>query len=100
MSNDLNKTELVALVCEYENLIDWLFAQLLVKPAVEVVEKPGRKEEVLALLVAHKKIAIPMIAKLVGISERNVSSQLSYLRKDGHLIGADSRGWKVYEGKK
>ena len=66
---------------------------------VQVVEKPGRKEEVLALLKSHGKISIPTIAKLVGISERNVSSQLSYLRKDGYLIGADSRGWKVYEGK-
>ena len=69
------------------------------EPEVQVVEKPGRKDEVLALLKKHDKISIPMIAKLVGISERNVSSQLSYRRKDGYLIGADSRGWKVYEGK-
>ena len=96
---ELSKTELVAIVCEYEELIDSLYAQLRSKPEAIVVEKPGRKDEVLALLIGHKKISIPAIAKAVGISERNVSSQLSYLRKDGHLIGADSRGWKVYEGR-
>jgi biotin operon repressor len=85
---------LEALIVDMLETIDCLDHE----PETVVVEKPGRKDEVLALLIAHKKISIPQIAKSVGISERNVSSQLSYLRKDGHLIGADSRGWKVYEG--
>ena len=62
-----------------------------------VVEKPGRKDEVLAILQRGKHVTVSQIAKEVGISERNVSSQMSYLRKDGHNIATDSRGAKFLE---
>ena len=68
-----------------------------IEAKVVTVEKPGRKSEVLALLQSHTAISIPQMAKTLGITERNISSQLSYLRKDGHLIGTNSRGWKVLE---
>lgn len=62
-----------------------------------IVEKTGRKDEVLRLLKEHTAISIPAMAKALGINERNISSQLSYLRKDGYLIGTNSRGWKFLE---
>ena len=78
-----------------------LLAMQKLKEAVDakpiIVEKPGRKDEVLRLLKEHTAISIPAMAKALGINERNVSSQLSYLRKAGYLIGTNSRGWKVLE---
>lgn len=59
--------------------------------------KPGRKEEVLEVLMSKGKVAVADIAKAVGISARNVSSQLSYLRRDGYAIGTDSKGRKFIE---
>jgi len=111
---ELNKAELVALVCEHEEHIDALYAQLKAAASqietmytmlneaetkVVVVEKPGRKDEVLAILKEGKHVSVAMLAKRVGISERNISSQMSYLRKDGWLIATDSRGNKFLEGK-
>lgn len=72
-----------------------LYDKIKEKPTV--VTKPGRKAEVLALLQSHAAISIPAMAKALGITERNISSQLSYLRADGYLIGTNSRGWKVLE---
>jgi len=57
----------------------------------------GRKEQVLAVLKEHGHITVQKIAKLVGISDKNVSSQLTALRKAGHAIGTDSRGFKFLE---
>jgi len=55
--------------------------------------KDGRKEQVLAILKAGP-ITVGGIATRVGISARNVSSQLTYLRKDGHEICTSSTGKK------
>ena len=44
-----------------------------------------RKAEVLALLEEAPHSIVSMAEKL-GISEKNVSSQLTYLRKDGYTI--------------
>ena len=59
----------------------------------------GRKKEVLDILieVGKKGIKIKEIGDRIGISERNVSSQLSYLRKDGYNIGSKSNGNKYLE---
>lgn len=59
--------------------------------------KPGRKEEVLEVLETKGKVSVADISKIVGISARNVSSQLSYLRRDGVNIGTDSKGRKFIE---
>ena len=44
-----------------------------------------RKDEVLALLEVEP-MSIDAIAEKLGINKKNVSSQLSYLRKDGYQI--------------
>lgn len=59
--------------------------------------KPGRKSEVLEYLQKHGHVRVRDIAITLGISERNVSSQMTYLRKDGHCIATDSRGYKFLE---
>jgi predicted transcriptional regulator len=51
----------------------------------------GRKAEVKAIL-EQGRISIEDIAKKVGVTTRNVSSVLSYLRKDGICLGKDSKG--------
>ena len=61
------------------------------------LKSPGRKEQVLALLQEKGHVSIPDIAKSLQITDRNVSSQLSYLRKDGWRIATDSRGHKFLE---
>lgn len=93
------KSELLAMVVELEETLCALEVRLNVRPAVEtvVVEKPGRKDEVLAILQRGKHVTVSQIAKEVNISERNVSSQMSYLRKDGWNIATDSRGAKFLE---
>ena len=52
--------------------------------------KKGRKDEVKELLLVEGRISIDEIGKRIGISNRNVSSILSYLRDDGLRIGKDS----------
>jgi len=49
---------------------------------------PGRKEQVLAILQTGP-VTGEEIAKKLGISTRNVSSQLNYLKNDGKRIGQD-----------
>ena len=57
----------------------------------------GRKDQVLQVLRDHGHISVQKIAKLVGITDKNVSSQMTALRKAGHAIGTDSRGFKFLE---
>jgi len=72
-----------------------LLEQIEAKPTV--VNKIGRKQEVLDILLTGKHVTVGQIAKSLGINERNVSSQLSYLRKDNYRIATDSRGYKFLE---
>jgi biotin operon repressor len=58
------------------------------------VKAEGRKSEVLKYLQDNGHVKVADIAKHLGISDRNVSSQMTYLRKDGHEIATDSRGYK------
>jgi len=55
----------------------------------------GRKSQVLDLLRQHKTISILSIAEELNISTKNVSSQLTYLRTDGHQIFTDPNGKKM-----
>ena len=57
--------------------------------------KSGRKSEVLDLLNTYESISILEISKKIGISTKNVSSQLTYLRSDGYKIFTDNNGRKV-----
>jgi len=96
----MTKNELEARIIVLETLVADMLETidcLDVATEVIVVEKPGRKEEVLAILKEGAHISVPMLAKRVGISERNISSQMSYLRKDGYAIATDSKGWKFLE---
>lgn len=55
----------------------------------------GRKDQVLKLLRDNEAISILDIAESLNISTKNVSSQLTYLRSDGHKIYTDHNGRKV-----
>lgn len=59
--------------------------------------KKGRKDEVLEILNEGGSYGVGELAKMVGISDKNISSQLSYLRKDGYKIGTRSNGKKYLE---
>ena len=61
----------------------------------------GRKAEVLRLLkAADEGIEIKELAEQIGISRKNVSSQLSYLRGDGFIIGDMGEGKRILLGRK
>lgn len=90
---EMKKEELVKLVCEMEDVL------LMLEEKFGKGKKftKGRKEEVLEVLELKGKVTVGEISKIVGISARNVSSQLSYLRRDGINIGTDSKGRKFIE---
>lgn len=88
----ISKEVLEAQVVELECML----IELEVKLCKVKVVKPGRKDEVLEIL-QDGKISVADIAKRIGISARNVSSQLTYLRRDGYPIGTDSKGRKFIE---
>jgi len=85
---EMNKDEMKELIeklkMENENLLK------------KVSNKKGRKEEVLELIREKGKISIKELGEVIGISERNISSQLSYLRNDGYKFGKNSKGL-IYE---
>lgn len=54
---------------------------------------PGRKDDVLAIL-QNGPAGILEIADKLNISSKNVSSQLSYLRKEGYIIHTDEKSRK------
>jgi len=87
----LNKEQLVAMVCELEEALLFVESKLNVKAAKVVL--PGRKQQVLEIL-QQGPVTIGAIATRLGISSRNVSSQLSYLRTDGYDICTSSTGKK------
>lgn len=59
----------------------------------QVDRGPGRKDDVLAILQAGPA-SILEIAEKLNINSKNVSSQLSYLRKDGYIIHTDEKSRK------
>ena len=84
---DMTVEELISKIEELENTIQ----------KMKDSKDKGRKSEVLELLQEKKRITIKEIAETLGITDKNVSSQLSYLRKDGWNIGTDSKGRKFIE---
>ena len=61
-------------------------------------DEGGRKSEVRKLLEENKEgISILEISERLNISSKNVSSILSYLRKDGMRLGTRSDGRKYIE---
>lgn len=89
----LVKADLEAIVKDLECTIEYLEGRLS-KPAVKT---EGRKSQVLSILQRSSHITVAAIAERLGISARNVSSQMTYLRKDGWSIATDSLGRKFLE---
>jgi len=87
---ELTKVELVEMIEEMEEVLMCLEERLCKTKKITT----GRKEQVLAILQAGP-ITVGGIATRLGISARNVSSQLTYLRKDGYDIATTSTGKKI-----
>jgi len=85
--------ELEEIVAEMEETLCFLEKRL----CVAKVKLDGRKDQVLAILKKEGHVTVEVIAKRIGINGRNVSSQLTYLRKDGYAIATDSLGRKFLE---
>jgi len=91
-------------LCELEEVLMWLEFKMGVEI---VVEKEGRKGELIKLLKEKGKISIEEIGKLMKIEGKNVSSIMSGIRKMKYknnkgvevfyLIGTDSKGRKFFE---
>ena len=100
---DMNKTELTEYAFNLQNELDAMNVSLLDKDdliaelqsKLEASSKDGRKSQVLSLLREYKTISILEISKLLSISTKNVSSQLTYLRSDGYMIFTDHKGRKM-----
>lgn len=60
-------------------------------------EEGGRKEELIDLLNKEGRLNIKEIGGKMGISAKNVSSLLMYLKKDGVRICTDCEGRKFIE---
>jgi len=91
----LNETQRLQEVCDANAAIVMDLTQRL-----EATSKDGRKSQVLDLLREHATISILEISSKLGISTKNVSSQLTYLRSDGYQIFTDPNGRKcLFEDK-
>ena len=97
---EANVTELEGSISEgledvdnYECLLSWLESKI----SRVQVKQTGRKEQVLKILQSAGHITVEAISLRIGISARNVSSQLTYLRRDGYAIATDSLGRKFLE---
>jgi len=67
------------------NLIEIIIKLQADQKNIPTGKSEGRKEQVLKCLRSGI-CTIEAIAKELGINSKNVSSQLTYLRKDGHMI--------------
>ena len=80
--NGMNKTQLQEHLSAAVELLN-----------TQVERGPGRKDDVLAIL-QEGPAGILEIAEKLNINSKNVSSQLSYLRKDGYIIHTDEKSRK------
>ena len=85
MSN-MTKEQLMAKVKELEAKVNELESRI-----------GGRKKQVYDYLMKHGPCRVSDIAAKLKISDRNVSSQMAYLRKEGVAIATNSRGYKFIE---
>ena len=67
------------------------------KEILKVEKGEGRKGELREILMSGERMSIKEIGEKMGISDKNVSSLLSYLRKEGMKICTDSDGRKFVE---
>ena len=95
MSEQITREMLKALTDEQINGMNKSNLQLHLIAAVQWLntapeKNPGRKEDVLEIL-RKGPASILEIAEKLNIQSKNVSSQLSYLRKDGWVIHTDDK---------
>ena len=93
----MTKEEMSTRIAELEDLTTQMCEVLMMledKISKVKIKPEGRKDQVLKVLQAGP-ITVGAIAKRLGISSRNVSSQLTYLRKDGYEIATTSTGKKM-----
>lgn len=73
-----------------------LIAELLKRDAelatLKSAKELGRKAQVMNLIAERGRVTIAEIAEATGMTARNVSTQLTYLRADGNCFGKDSKG--------
>lgn len=100
----MNENEVIKMVMEFvEGMDNKGKREFLKKLGVEVKEsmedEGGRKKEVRELLEesGSEGISIKEIGERLNMSNKNVSSVLSYLRKDGLRLMTRSDGRKVIE---
>ena len=100
--NQMNKKELLDEISRLNAIHDANTAIILdLTQKLESSSKDGRKSQVLSLLREFTSISILEIASKLNISTKNVSSQLTYLRSDGHQIFTDPNGRKcLFESSK
>jgi Fic family protein len=95
--NEMNETQEMTemremyetMIAELESKVQELTQQLENRSKTE-----GRKFQVLEFMKMNGPSTIKDIAKGLGISTKNVSSQLTYLRTDGYEIFTDNNGKK------
>jgi biotin operon repressor len=93
--NEMTKAELVIEAQRLQEVCDANTAIVMnLTQQLEASSKDGRKSQVLELLRENKTISILEISSKLGISTKNVSSQLTYLRSDGYAIFTDPNGRK------
>ena len=99
--NEMTKAELLEEIQRVNDINNTNEAVIMdLTQRLEATSKDGRKSQVLELLREHRTISILEISSKLGISTKNVSSQLTYLRSDGYQIFTDPNGRKcLFEDK-
>lgn len=93
---NMTEAELLEVLNNKDALLDTLREQVEnLEAQIEALQNgTGRKAQVLEILKEHSPITIVAIAERLGISTKNVSSQLTYLRQEGQNICTDVNGKK------
>ena len=94
--DDLDKDQLLTIIHNMEVDLE-SNEQLILDLQVKLESRSsneGRKQQVLEILKTNGPSTIKDIAQKLGISTKNVSSQLTYLRTDGYQIFTDNNGKK------
>ena len=99
--NEMTKAELLDEIQRVNDICETNEAVIMdLTQKLEASSKDGRKSQVLDLLRENTTISILEISSKLGISTKNVSSQLTYLRSDGYQIFTDPNGRKcLFEDK-
>jgi len=93
----INVEDVTLLIEDLESTILDLQSKILRLTATKTDSGPSRKEQVLAVMMKNDRITINKIADLLGTNNRNISSVMTAIRKDGYGIATDSLGRKYIE---